>query len=197
MTAVALLAKAPRPGWVKTRLAADIGTDEAAALYRQVGRRVVEQVGSGYPLTVWYDPPDALDEMRSWLGEREYLPQSAGDLGARMARAFGAHFSRGDAPVVMIGADAPGVTADTVAKAIAALRSVDAVFGPAFDGGYYLIALHHALPALFTGVPWGTGEVLSRTQAIARRAGVHVALLEPLRDLDTGEDVEALGLETS
>ncbi len=107
MTAVLLFAKAPRPGVVKTRLAAEIGTAAALEAYRCVGRRVVEQVGTSYPITVWYDPPDALSEVKAWLGEHEFAPQDGADLGARLSHAFSAHLDRGDRPVIAIGADRP------------------------------------------------------------------------------------------
>ncbi len=193
MTAVLLFAKAPRPGRVKTRLAAEIGEAAAVAAYRAVGARVSSQVGARYPLTVWYDPPDALEEMRDWLGDWVYRPQRGADLGERLRHAFAAHFADGDAPVLAIGADAPDVRADTIAAAHAALATADVVLGPAVDGGYYLIGLARDQPGVFAGVPWGGADVMRVTLHRCRRLGVRVRRLPVLRDLDTVADLRTFG----
>lgn len=195
MTAVIVFAKAPRPGLVKTRLAKEIGSAHAAAVYRAVGSQVVAAVGANYPITVWYEPKDALEEMRAWLGEWEYQPQAEGDLGARMSHAFEVHFERGDRPVIIVGADAPGVDAAVIGQAVVALRSCDTVLGPALDGGYYLIGLNELLGRLFDGIAWGGAAVLSDTLNRLHSVGKSATLLHPLRDVDTLTDLQALGLE--
>lgn len=197
MTAVALLAKAPRPGGVKTRLARDIGAVAAAEVYRRIGRRVADAVGAGFAPTVWYDPPDAESEMRAWLGELEYRSQRGRDLGARMRAACEWHFSRGDAPVIVIGADCPAVTAETVREAERLLVQADVAIGPSVDGGYYLLGLNRPEPGIFAGVPWGTGRVREVTEAYCRARQLTVGRLEIERDVDTVEDLAALGIERS
>jgi rSAM/selenodomain-associated transferase 1 len=192
MTQVLLFAKAPRGGRVKTRLAAEVGEAAALAAYRRVGRQVVDRVGARYPLTVWYDPPDALPDMRRWLGGREFMPQRGDDLGGRMAHAFEEHFRRGDAPVIAIGADAPGIDAATIAAAEAALQEAAVVLGPALDGGYYLLGLTRLAPELLADVPWGTASVLQVTVARCFECDLPVKQLQPLRDLDTAADLEVL-----
>jgi rSAM/selenodomain-associated transferase 1 len=194
VTAVLLIAKAPRPGQVKTRLAREIGAAAAVEAYRRVGAGVAAAVGAEHDLTVWYDPPDAEQEMRDWLGEHEYRAQQGGDLGERMCRAFAVHFDRGDRPVLAIGADAPGVGPAVVREAVRRLKEVDVVLGPALDGGYYLIGLNREAPHLFEGVPWGTTRVLQVTVALCVAHDLRVGRLAPLRDLDTAADLEALGL---
>lgn len=195
MTAVALFAKAPRPGFVKTRLARDVGPARAAEVYRHVGARVAAAVGAAFPLTVWYEPAGALPEMRAWLGEREFRPQPLGDLGHRLGHAVGYHLARGDGPVVLIGADAPGVDAVVVADAVRGLERADVVVGPALDGGYYLLGLLAKAPALFEGIAWGSTTVLAETLSRAAAAGLSVARLDPLRDVDTAADLAALGFD--
>jgi len=197
MTAVLIFAKAPIGGTVKTRLAAEVGDAAAVEVYRRVGTQVARQVGSQYRLSVWYDPPEAEDVARAWLGDHEYLVQAAGDLGSRMEHAFRFHFGRGDGPVIAIGADAPGVTADTIAAAEAALRECDVVLGPALDGGYYLLGLNREHPELLSDVPWGTADVLGITVARCRASDLAVRQLEALRDLDTAADLQELGLARS
>jgi len=197
VTAVALFAKAPRPGRVKTRLAVGIGDVAAVEAYRRVGRRVAEAVGAALALTVWHDPPDARDEMQAWLGEHEFLPQCSGDLGRRMHAACAHHFGRGDAPVVLIGADCPGVTAETIRAAEGLLATVDVVIGPSADGGYYLLGLNRPEPGLFAGVPWSTPRVCEITEKYCRERELSVARLPVLRDLDTIEDLTALAEDGS
>ncbi len=196
MTRVLLFAKAPRPGSVKTRLARDIGDEAATAAYRSVGRQVFQQVAPSYRVTVWYDPPDAEDEMHAWLGDGDFRAQEGSDLGARMAHALAVHFREDEkGPCVVIGADAPHVTAQTIAQAERELEVVDVVLGPAVDGGYYLVGLHRPAPSLFVDVPWGTAGVLDITVARCAACDLSCSTLAPLRDLDTVRDLDLLNGE--
>lgn len=194
MTRVLLFAKAPRPGLVKTRLARDVGEERALAVYRSSGEQVAATVSSEFPLTVWYAPRDAEVEMRAWLGDQEFLAQQGSDLGARMEHAFRQHFARGDNPVLAIGADAPGVTAETIRNALGILEQADAVLGPAVDGGYYLLGLKELHEPLFREIPWGTSDVLQVTVRQCLDLDLAVGQLNILRDIDTAEDLEALGM---
>jgi rSAM/selenodomain-associated transferase 1 len=195
MTAVLLFAKAPRAGAVKTRLAAQMGEAAALAAYREIGAGVACRVGEAYALTVWYDPPDARDETRRWLGDHEYLPQIEGGLGERLKAAVAAHLGRGDRPVIAIGADVPGITAETIRRSEALLREADVVLGPAKDGGYYLIGMVREHPELFREISWGSSTVLAETASACERAGLTMRLLEPLVDVDSAEDLRASGLD--
>jgi rSAM/selenodomain-associated transferase 2/rSAM/selenodomain-associated transferase 1 len=190
---VVVFAKAPTPGRVKTRLAADIGAKEATRIYRTLGRHTVDALRRGpWRLMVYVDPPDsnALSEVRSWLDLDGIAsrPQASGDLGRRMARAFEECFDDADA-VCVVGTDIPGIDAATVARGFAALDRAGAVFGPATDGGYYLVGLDRPRPGLFDGIEWSTASVLDETLERARRAGVPVALLDAKTDVDTLADV--------
>ena len=197
-----VFAKAPRPGTVKTRLARELGHEAAAAVYRRMGRLVVDRVAPApATLTVCYDPGGAEAEIREWLGPapRRYWHQGGGDLGARMSRMFGRGFER-SSRVVVIGTDTPAVTARTIVRAIEALDSADIVLGPARDGGYYLMALAERHPCLFTGMPWSTESVLAATVARSRELGLRLTCLEVESDVDTISDLtpevrRLLGLE--
>ncbi len=194
MTRVLLFAKAPRAGFVKTRLARDVGEERALAVYRTVGQRVAAAVAE-YPLTVWYDPPDAEPEMRAWLGDHECRAQLGDDLGGRMAHAFREHFARGDdGPVIVIGADTPDISVTTIAEAILILDRADVAIGPALDGGYYLLGLNAPHEPLFESVPWGTRDVLQVTVRRCRDLDLTVGRLDVRRDIDTVEDLRALGM---
>lgn len=192
-----VFAKAPTVGKVKTRLAADIGDRRAARLYRRLGRRVVDQVRGGpYRTVLCFDPPDAEDEIRTWLGDDDlcFRAQTPGGLGARMAAAFESAF-RGAARVCIIGTDTPTVDRDAVIEAFRALDDADVVLGPASDGGYYLLALDRPRPTLFDDVPWSTDAVLRTTLERAKDEGLRVRLLAERTDLDTVDDLRTLGLE--
>ena len=188
-----VFAKAPRPGTVKTRLAREVGHPAATAVYRRMGRLIVDRVAPAPAIpTVCYDPDGAEAEVREWLGPapRRYWYQGGGDLGARMSRMFGRAFER-SGRVVVIGTDTPSVTAQTVTRAIGALDSADVVLGPARDGGYYLMALREPRPGLFAGIPWSTESVLAETLARCTALGLSVTLLEVESDIDTAEDLTA------
>ena len=186
-----VFARAPRPGQVKTRLARSIGDAAAARVYRRMGRFVVDRLaGVRATVTVCYDPPDAGDEVRAWLGDgpARYVAQPPGDLGRRMAHMFERAFAAAER-VVVIGTDAPSVDAGTVNRALGALDSADVVLGPATDGGYYLMGLRAPCPALFEGISWGTDTVVRDTAARVRAAGARLTWIEVESDVDTADDL--------
>lgn len=186
-----VFAKSPEPGRVKTRLARVMGPARAAELYRRMGRRVVDQLrGGDYRIVVCFDPPDAERAVRRWLGadSLSFRPQSPGDLGERMVRAFEGAFRRAE-EVCVVGTDAPSVDRTVISRAFRELERVDVVLGPARDGGYYLMALKRPIPALFRDVPWSTDAVLEVTLERARELGLAVAQLEERSDVDTVEDL--------
>lgn len=177
---IIVMAKAPRPGQVKTRLEPLLGPQGAARLAAGLLSHTVSMAAaSGFDVIVAYDPPDALGDIRSLLppGTR-ITPQSDGDLGQRMAAAAAGPFSQGR-PVILIGTDAPTMRAATLLEAAARLQQVDAVFGPAADGGYYLVGLARPVPAIFAlGAVWGGPTVLLDSLDTAARSGATVSLLE-------------------
>jgi rSAM/selenodomain-associated transferase 2/rSAM/selenodomain-associated transferase 1 len=193
-----VFAKAPLVGWVKTRLAADIGEIPAERLYRAMGRQIVDGLRGGeYRLRMCFDPPEAHDVVKEWVGEEgiELLPQGPGDLGQRMEAAFREAFRDTEA-VVVVGTDAPDVDRSVVEEAFARLGAADLVLGPATDGGYYLLGLNSEAPQLFRGVPWSTAGVMAATLQRARASGLTVAFLPLLSDVDTLEDLRRLDGET-
>jgi len=196
--ALAIFVKSPRAGQVKTRLGDAIGADEAAELYRSLGRQVVEQCvdPARHGTTVWFAPAADEAEIRSWLGDLgvdAFVPQSDGGLGVRMAGMFEDHFARGASRVVVIGSDCPGMGRSKVQLALDSLDAADMAIGPARDGGYYLLGLRKPAPALFEAVSWSTDHVFQQTMRNAMALGLRVVVLPALRDLDTVEDACALG----
>jgi len=188
-----IFVKAPAAGRVKTRLGAEIGMGAAAALFRTMTMRtVLEAEKSGARVVLAVDPAAAVAGWDNvWPPRLPRLAQGPGPLGERMRRVLDA-LPRG--PVAIIGADAPGFRARHARAAFAALRGADAVFGPAADGGYWLVGLarRRAAPDLFRGVRWSTPRALADTRA-SLPAGFRTALVETLADVDEAADLGHFG----
>ncbi len=182
--------KYPVPGRVKTRLIPAIGAEAAALLHRRLTEQTLDEM-SKLParLKVCYDGATRT-EMQDWLGELELREQGSGNLGERLGRAVALSFREGARRVVVIGTDAPALTAETVRGAFRLLENIDLVLGPAHDGGYYLIGLSRPAPELFIGIEWSSERVLRQTLAAA--AGLRVALLQEMADIDRPEDLALL-----
>ncbi|MEO0911890.1 MAG: TIGR04282 family arsenosugar biosynthesis glycosyltransferase [Pseudomonadota bacterium] len=186
------MVKEPRPGRVKTRLGRDIGHIPAAWWFRHQVRKLLRRLGSSPKwqtiLAVTPDRPGL--ESRVWPGHIRRMPQGTGDLGDRMARVFRTALP---GPVVIIGADIPGITQRDIDQAFQALGRADAVFGPAPDGGYWLIGLaRHGAPVpagLFRGTRWSTEHALSDTIASLPKH-TRIARIATLADVDTGADLQ-------
>ena len=188
--AIILMARAPELGRVKTRLASEMGDDQALAIYRELGEGIAAALRKAGPrVVVSYTPASAEQLTRDWLGDDlRYEPQAAGDLGARMAAAVAARFAGGADRVVVVGSDCPTMSPETIRSAFAALADADVVLGPAQDGGYYLIGISAAQDTLFRDVPWSSHDVLRISLERAREAGLRVTLLPEMRDIDTAAD---------
>jgi len=182
----------PEPGRAKTRLIPALGPERAAAVHRSLATHTlgaVEEFRRGHDarVEVWFTGGDA-SAMRACFGERlTYRAQGEGDLGRRIVSALEsqAEFP----PTIVIGTDCPDLSAGGIAQAFDLLREHDIVLGPALDGGYYLIGLRNLCPALFQDIPWGTSDVLARTEEVAARENYRVAKLEPLPDVDEPADL--------
>ena len=185
-----IFANAPEKGRVKSRIAADLGPDVALTAYKTLAEHAVAAAShvDWCRKTIAYAPNGTGDTMRSWFGDLfDYRAQGDGDLGRRMLAALERAFQDGADRVVLIGVDCPGVTDAIITEAFSRLDAADAVLGPSFDGGYYLIGMKKLQKALFTDIPFGTGDTLQKTLMAARRASIRVSLLEWKRDVNTGD----------
>jgi len=183
---VVVFARAPRLGAVKRRLARDIGQRAALRFHVATMTRLLRALAADARFrTVLAVTPD---RARFRLPARvARAPQGGGDLGQRMHRAF-RRFPR--ARVAIIGCDIPDAGSHDLAAAFAALGTGDAAFGPAADGGYWLVAMSPRRPARpFDRVRWSTEHALADT--LANFAGRRVAMLRTLRDVDTAADYAA------
>jgi rSAM/selenodomain-associated transferase 1 len=177
--------KAPRVGYVKTRLARDIGADAAAVIFRALVERQMAAIPVSWRSEVHVAPADATSEMQRWLGPRHtYHPQSRGDLGERLISAIAGAFERGASAVIVVGGDCPDLDQTCLNEAASLLRQVDVVLGPALDGGYYLIGLTRPTPQLFMNIPWSSSQVLEATVERIKTAGLKQAMLAPKEDID-------------
>ena len=188
---VAVFAKAPQPGAVKTRLAALLGAQGAAELHAALARQalaVAARAGVG-PVELWCAP----DETHPFFAAcaREFAValrrQEGADLGARMAHAAGAALAAGSS-IVIIGTDCPALDGASLVEAALALRDHDADMKPAEDGGYVLIGLARMLPGIFDAVAWGGDTVAAATRERLVRSGAAWKELAPSWDLDRPED---------
>jgi rSAM/selenodomain-associated transferase 1 len=183
--ALAVIAKAPVPGRVKTRLCPPCTPTEAAGLAAAalddtldavratpVARRVVVLDGA----------PDA------WAAGLKVVPQRGAGLAERLAHAF----ADVGGPALVIGMDTPQVTAELLAEGLAALGRGPAVFGPADDGGYWAIGLRRADPRVFAGVPMSSATTGARQLERLHALGLGVERLPALRDVDDIDDAHAV-----
>ncbi|RAL23725.1 hypothetical protein DL240_06090 [Lujinxingia litoralis] len=206
-TEVIIFAKAPVEGRVKTRLQPQCTPSQSVTLYRAFLKDVVEMVAG------WVGTQDGARATVSWAGEDDdatqgwireqgvsVVEQGEGDLGARMRRAIGAARTRGAETIIIVGADSPTLSGEHLSLASATVKRCDVVWGPSFDGGYYLVAVgaqeksRNVLveDVIFEGVAWSTADVLAQSWQCARRAGLLPDLLGFWYDVDTFEDVKVL-----
>jgi uncharacterized protein len=193
---IAILAKAPVPGLVNTRLIPTIGAHAAAVLQERLTARAIAtslaaEVG---PVTLWCSP-DATHStfLKLVMQQRIVLKrQPEGDLGARMLAATVA--STG--PVLVIGTDCPALTELHLRGAANALREGnDVTIIPAEDGGYVLIGTQMPQPAIFSGIAWGTNTVLAETRARIIEQRLGLTEQPPLWDVDTEAEYARLERE--
>lgn len=191
--ALILFAKSPLPGKVKTRLAPEINSAQAAVIAAELIELSLGLVTRAWPgqieLHVW---PDASHPLLLELGRRfgvAIRSQGEGDLGQKMLRSLSRFNARGRAAAVM-GCDVPQCPPHVLADAYAALTRGDDVIGPCSDGGYYLIGLQRARPEFFVQIPWGERQVLRQTEVNAEAYGVCLQRLELLNDIDSYQDLK-------
>jgi rSAM/selenodomain-associated transferase 1 len=192
--ALILFVRNPQKGQVKTRLAAEVGAEEALRVYKALishTRNVAMHVQASR--FVWFS--DFLEASDNWdPAFFEMRVQEGADLGERMLRAL-CEGLRDHHKVVLTGSDIPGLSPQLIQHAFSRLDDSDVIIGPAKDGGYYLIGMKKLHPEVFRDMIWSHPEVLSETCSRMNRLGVRYELIEPLRDLDTPKDYADLGAE--
>ncbi len=194
--AVAIMAKAPWPGTVKTRLCPPLLATEAAALYRCFLLDKIRAVGAltGAQPMIAYTPDDARTEFDTLAPSFTLVPQRGPDLGARLHGILTHLLAAGHAGAMAVDSDTPTLPARFLQQAVDCLANPgpDVVLGPTEDGGYYLIGVRRPHRELFDAMPWSTPEVLEVTLRRAAAAGLRAACLPSWFDVDTPDDLERL-----
>ena len=192
--ALYVIARAPRAGFAKTRLGRAIGHERAVALYRAFLQDLAARFsGSPFPPGWYVTPPDAWPEISALTGETgRVLFQGDGDLTQRQEELFLGAADRGEERTVLVASDSPHLEVGVVEEAFRKLDGGDdVVFGPTFDGGYYLIGMR-GYHELLAGATMSVGTELDGIVARARQLGLSVGLLEPTFDVDVVEDLQRL-----
>ena len=195
LVGIAILAKAPLPGFAKTRLIPELGAAVAARIHRELTLRTLRTAcdASIGKVDLWCAPDPQQSFFRAIarsrrFGDRVTLHcQADGDLGQRMA----AVFAGARRPLLLVGTDCPAMTIGHLQHAMRALQDGnDAVFIPAEDGGYALVGLCRPVAAIFDRIDWGSERVLAQTRERLSTQELRWHELETLWDVDRPEDVE-------
>jgi rSAM/selenodomain-associated transferase 1 len=196
--AVAIMAKAPRPGEVKTRLCPPLSLADAAELYRRFLLDKIEQVRSlrAASLAIAYTPVEARPFFEEVAPGFVLVPQRGTDLGNRLANSLGELLDSGHRGALAIDSDTPTLPLGFLQQALelVTMPQNDVVLGPTEDGGYYLIGLRTVHRELFESMAWSTNQVLPETLRRADAKGLRVACLPPWYDIDTAGDLSRLGV---
>ncbi|MDX6675219.1 MAG: uncharacterized protein QOH11_2637 [Solirubrobacteraceae bacterium] len=195
--AALVMAKAPRAGEVKTRLEPLLGPKGCARLQALLLARAARWAADVAPgaAFVAFTPGESLAEVGALLpAGTDLFSQEGADLGARLAAATGRVLAMHDGPLLTVGTDLATLEPRHAVAALDDLADgIDVTFGPAFDGGYYLIGLREPHPEVFAlpSEAWGGPRVLELSLQAAAEAGLSLGMLRGERDLDTPADARA------
>jgi rSAM/selenodomain-associated transferase 1 len=193
--ALIIIAKHPEKAKVKTRLAGPLSDKKRIMFYMYLVEDTMKRLGGimGVDTIIAFAPQDESEYFAKF--KVRLLPLPAGDLGERMFYAFKEVFQQGYKKAALVGVDIPALSDEIIAKAFHLLSESDVVFGPAKDGGYYLIGMKKVIRELFEGVPWSSKETLRKSIEHAQQAHCSVSLTETLSDIDTIDDVKRAGFK--
>lgn len=186
-TSILIFGRAPQEGRVKTRLGAEVGMAEAADLYAQLLAYTLRMSVLPDSQRILFLPPEdrafgeALQQMDPSL---QISVQEGNDLGERMDRAFQERFAAGDKRALLIGSDCPYLTELHLVDALRRFSHCDVVFGPAGDGGYYLVGQQNQAHPIFSGIPWSSSQTWLQTKKLLSRQKIPYATIPPLDDID-------------
>jgi rSAM/selenodomain-associated transferase 1 len=190
------MAKAPRVGHVKTRLATILPADAVVDFYRCLIEDTLDLAHSVSTdaLAIVCPAPDVAD-LASWLPAIEIVGQLGDGLAAGLVSTFRSFIGRGYRRVVALDGDSPQIPPDTLENAFRLLDGADVVVGPTVDGGYYLVGSTTSQVNLFDTQRMGTVNAFDSLMASARGLGLRVALTETAYDVDEAEDLTRLARE--
>ncbi len=192
--ALIIIAKYPEKGRVKTRLKGHMSDEEIVRLYTTLLERTIKELRSisGIDTFIAFAPQSSRDYFSEF--KLRLIPLHKEGLGKRMLEAFEEVFLSGYKKAALVGADIPDLSVNLVFEAFNVLSDKDLVFGPAKDGGYYLIGMSRLIREVFENVPWSSDQTLNRSLVEANKNGYSSGFTETLNDIDTIEDVKSSGL---
>ncbi|MCE8429520.1 MAG: TIGR04282 family arsenosugar biosynthesis glycosyltransferase [Candidatus Methanoperedens sp.] len=195
MYAIVIMAKAPFPNKVKTRLIPPLAPYEASRLYYSFLLDKIEQVkciGEALPFMA-YSPRSSEPFFRSIIpADFSVIIQVGKDLGERLTNISHGLFAERAKKVIILDSDTPNLPTDYIREGLARLDEVDVVLGPCEDGGYYLIGMRSFIPEIFSGIPWSTAHVTELTMKKVQTLGLNVSMLPGWYDVDTEKDLKRL-----
>ncbi|HDZ62574.1 MAG TPA: glycosyltransferase [Nitrospirae bacterium] len=193
--ALIMIAKQPEINSVKTRLNGSMPDKERLALYVSMLESTVSRLGSinNADPFIAFAPLNAESYFLKF--GLKLLPLPEGDLGERMFHAMNLVIGKGYEKTVLVGVDIPDLSKSIILNAFELLSDSDIVFGPAEDGGYYLVGFKTPIKEIFEGIQWSTDRALRQSIESASRGGYSIAFTKTLRDVDTPEDVQRAGFE--
>ncbi|XCF06182.1 TIGR04282 family arsenosugar biosynthesis glycosyltransferase [Tamlana crocina] len=183
---VIVFVKNTQLGKVKTRLAKTIGDEAALTVYSELVK-VTENAVKHLDADVQIHFSKHIEKL-GWNGFLKTIQQGE-DLGERMYNAFQNGFSEGYERIVLIGSDLPDISEKHICQAFERLKENNAVFGPAEDGGYYLVGLNQMRRSIFENKPWSQPQLLAETTTELKQNNISFTTLETLNDIDTFEDL--------
>jgi len=189
-----LFAKYWEPGQVKTRLAASLGAERAAEVYRHFLVTLLGRLADcRAEKCLAYTPASRVGEFREIAPEGWQLElQAEGDLGERMEAFFASRFAAGFERVVLVGSDSPQLPLAAIQQAFEQLHESQVVLGPTEDGGYWLVGAAGGTPDIFRGIPWSTPQVWEATSRALQTANLRHSTLRVCYDVDNGDDLQRL-----
>jgi uncharacterized protein len=192
--AIIIFLKNPGLGKVKTRLAATIGNESALNIYLELINHTLTEAYKVEADLHLYFSEEADNSFINTAGNSTGHIQHGNNLGERMLNAFAATINKAYKKTIIIGTDCPGLDSSTLLQAFDKLDTTDIVFGPAQDGGYYLLGMKKLHTPLFFNIKWSTSDVLKSSLAICRQEQLSVSQLKELSDVDTENDMVHLKL---
>ena len=189
---IILFIKAPKIGFVKTRLAKDIGSKKACGIYKKLAEKILKEAKKTRADTeIHYFPEKDVEIVKSWIGTNfKFYPQQGDCLGDKMKNSILSALKRGYKKVILAGSDIPDLNKEIFESGFKKI-SKNPVLGPCEDGGYYLIGLDAASfrESYFQNIKWSTNTVLKDTVKKIKKVGFRPYLLPQLNDIDTIDDL--------
>lgn len=191
-----IMAKAPKPGMVKTRLAQSVPLEAVTGLYRCL---LDDTMALGKSLggveVAMMCPPSDVDDLVCLAGDVRVVAQTGEGLASGLTSVFAHFVVAGQRRVIAFNSDSPHLPSSVLEKAFEDLAICDVVVGPTYDGGYYLVGAKVAHPGLFNGEGMGTSNALETLLQRARNLGLSVRLADPFYDIDVASDLIRLDAE--